>query len=280
MREIHVNDIISAVRALCIEANSRLPEDLRTAMMRAQETELSPVGRAVLGDLESNFTLAKAKTLPLCQDTGLAVVFCDVGQEVHIAGGLLSDAVNEGVTRGYTEGLLRCSVVADPLRRVNTGNNAPAVLHIRLVEGDGLDITVAPKGFGSENMTVLKLFTPCTTQAQVEDFIVDAVDRAGADACPPYVIGVGLGGTAEQALLLSKRALLRPADEESPDPFYADMESALLLRINELGIGPQGMGGLTTALSVSVLAWPTHMAGLPCALSIGCHSTRHATRKL
>ncbi|NCB63167.1 MAG: fumarate hydratase [Clostridia bacterium] len=280
MREIDCKDIAAAVRALCIEANSQYPQDLRMAVMRAEEKELSPVGRSVLSDLEANLNLARAKGLPLCQDTGLAVVFCDVGQEVHITGGLLADAVNEGVAKGYTEGLLRCSVVADPLRRDNTGNNAPAVLHLRLVEGDALDITVAPRGFGSENMTALKLFTPCTSQGEVEDYIVKTVDEAGADACPPYVVGVGLGGTSEQALLLSKRALLRPAGSENPDPFYADMESALLARINELGTGPQGLGGLTTAFSVSVLAWPTHMAGLPCAVSIGCHSTRRAGRRL
>lgn len=280
MREIDCKDISTAVRALCIEANSRLPEDVRGAIIRAEHRELSPIGRSVLADLEDNFSLAKAATLPLCQDTGLAVVYCDVGQEVHITGGLLADAVNDGVSRGYGEGLLRCSVVADPFRRSNTGNNAPAVLHLRLVEGDGLDITVAPRGFGSENRTALKLFTPSTSQAEVEDFIVATVDVAGADACPPYVIGVGMGGTSEQALLLSKRALLRSVGEENPDPFYADMESALLSRVNELGIGPQGLGGLATALSVAVLAWPTHIAGLPCAVSIGCHSNRRASRRL
>lgn len=280
MREIDCKDITAAVRALCIEANSQLPQDIRLAVIRAEEKERSPVGQSVLSDIESNFNLARAKGLPLCQDTGLTVVYCDVGQEIHITGGLLADAVNEGVAKGYTEGRLRCSVVADPLRRSNTGNNAPAVLHVQLVEGDGLTITVAPRGFGSENMTTLKLFTPCTSQSDIEDFIVKTVDEAGADACPPYVIGVGLGGTSEQALLLSKRALLRSAEEENPDPFYADMESALLIRINELGIGPQGLGGLTTALSVAVLAWPTHMAGLPCAVSIGCHSNRRASRRL
>lgn len=280
MREIDCQDIAAAVRALCIEAASQLPQDLRNAMIWAQETERSPLGRMVLADLESNFTLAKAKHLPLCQDSGLAVVFCDVGQDVHITGGLLSDAVNEGVARGYTDGQLRCSVVADPLRRENTGDNAPAVLHVRLVEGDGLDLTVAPRGFGSENVTVLKMFSPCASQGEVEDFIVAAADAAGADACPPFLVGVGLGGTSEQALLLSKRALLREVDGSNPDLYYADMESALLSRINELGIGPQGFGGLTTAFSVSVLTWPTHIAGLPCAVSLGCHSNRRASRRL
>lgn len=280
MREIHFDEIAEAVSRLCLEANCVLPPDLREAIMRAQERELSPVGRSVLGDVEANFNLAKAKKLPICQDTGMCVVFCDLGQEVHITGGLLTDAVNAGVARGYVEGKLRCSVVADPLRRENTGNNAPAILHLRLVEGDRLDITVFPKGFGSENRTVLRMFDPTTAQQEVEDFIVNAVSEGGADACPPLLVGVGLGGTSEEAALLAKRALLRPMGEEHPDSFYAEMEAALLSRINDLGIGPQGLGGTTTALSVSILACPTHMAGLPCAVNLGCHANRRATLSL
>ncbi|MCI8537261.1 MAG: fumarate hydratase [Oscillospiraceae bacterium] len=280
MREIHCDTIISTVRDLCIEANCQLPEDMRNAIRAACGRETSPVGQSILSDLVENYTFAGEKRLPICQDTGMAVVFCDLGQEVHITGGLLAGAVNEGVARGYTEGFLRCSVVGDPLRRVNTGDNTPAILHLRLVEGDKLSLTVAPKGFGSENMTVLRMFKPSVTQQEVEDFIVSAVSSAGANPCPPVVVGVGLGGTSEQAALLAKRALLRPVDETSSDPYYAEMEARVLERINRLGIGPQGLGGTTTALSVCILPHPTHIAGLPCAVNLGCHVTRHAGRVL
>lgn len=280
MREIHYEAIVSTVRDLCIEANCQLPEDMRTAIRAAQEREASPVGQSILSDLVENYTFAGEQHLPICQDTGMAVVFCDLGQEVHITGGLLSGAVNEGVSRGYTEGFLRCSVVEDPLRRVNTGDNTPAILHLRLVEGDKLSITVAPKGFGSENMTVLRMFKPSVTRQEVEDFIVSAVSNAGANPCPPVVVGVGLGGTSEQAALLAKRALLRPVNETNPDPYYAEMEQRVLEQVNRLGIGPQGLGGTTTALSVCILPHPTHIAGLPCAVNLGCHVTRHAGRVL
>ncbi len=280
MREIDCSAIVSAVRDLCIEANCHLSGDLREAICRACETERSPVGRSILADLKENYTFAEEKGLPICQDTGMAVVFCDLGQEVHITGGLLSDAVNEGVSRGYTEGFLRCSVVEDPLRRVNTGDNTPAILHLRLVEGDRLDLTVAPKGFGSENMSSLKMFKPSVTQQEIEDYIVSAVSAAGSNPCPPVVVGVGLGGTSEQAALLAKRALLRPVNTHNPDPYYADMEARVLERVNRLGIGPQGLGGTTTALSVCILPHPTHIAGLPCAVNLGCHVTRHAHRTL
>jgi fumarate hydratase subunit alpha len=238
------------------------------------------VGRSILEDLKENYTFAEEKGLPICQDTGMAVVFCDLGQEVHITGGLLTDAVNQGVSLGYTEGFLRCSVVEDPLRRVNTGDNTPAILHLRLVEGDKLDLTVAPKGFGSENMSSLKMFKPSVTQREIEDYIVSAVSAAGSNPCPPVVVGVGLGGTSEQAALLAKRALLRPVDGHNDDPYYADMEARVLERVNQLGIGPQGLGGSTTALSVCILPHPTHIAGLPCAVNLGCHVTRHAHRTL
>lgn len=280
MREISVQQVADAVRELCIQANCFLPQDVKAALEGAREREASPVGRAILEDLRENFTFAQEKRLPICQDTGMAVVFCDLGQEVHITGGLLSDAVNEGVSRGYTEGFLRCSVVEDPLRRVNTGDNTPAILHLRLVEGDGLDLTVAPKGFGSENMTALKMFTPSVTREGVEDYIVSAVSAAGSNPCPPVIVGVGLGGTSEQAALLAKQALLRPVDQRNPDPFYADMEARVLEKINRLGIGPQGLGGTTTALSVCILPHPTHIAGLPCAVNLGCHVTRHAHLRL
>ena len=280
MREIDCSAIVSVVRDLCIEANCHLSGDLREAICRACETERSPVGRSILADLKENYTFAEEKGLPICQDTGMAVVFCDLGQEVHITGGLLSDAVNEGVSKGYTEGFLRCSVVEDPLRRVNTGDNTPAILHLRLVEGDRLDLTVAPKGFGSENMSSLKMFKPSATQQEVENYIVSAVSAAGSNPCPPVVVGVGLGGTSEQAALLAKRALLRPVNVPNPDPYYAGMEARVLERVNRLGIGPQGLGGTTTALSVCILPHPTHIAGLPCAVNLGCHVTRHAHRTL
>ena len=280
MREIQYSDIVEAVRALCIEANCQLPADVKAAIRAAKDAEESSVGRAILGDLEENFTFAQERALPICQDTGMAVVFAELGQECHIAGGLLSDAVNEGVERGYVEGKLRLSVVGDPLRRVNTGRNTPAILHLTLVEGDRLRLTVAPKGFGSENMTRLKMFTPSATVTDVEDFIVDCVSQAGSNPCPPVIVGVGLGGTSEMAALLAKRALLRPEDEHSADPFYADMERRVLERINALGIGPQGLGGRMTALSVCILPFGTHIAGLPCAVNLGCHVTRHASAEL
>ncbi len=280
MREITAEQITQTVRSLCIRANCQLPEDVRCAIQAAQETEISPVGQSILGDVVENFTFAGERQLPICQDTGMAVVFCDLGQEVHITGGLLSDAVNRGVSLGYTEGHLRCSVVEDPLRRVNTGDNTPAVLHLRLVEGDRLSITVAPKGFGSENMASLSMLKPSVTREQVEDAIVEAVSRAGSNPCPPVIVGVGLGGDFELAALLSKRALLRPLDEDNPDPYYREMEERILDKVNRLGIGPQGLGGRTTALKVSILAHPTHIAGLPCAVNLNCHVARHASAVL
>ncbi|NCE64531.1 fumarate hydratase [Pseudoflavonifractor sp. 524-17] len=276
MREIRYEEIAEAVRGLCIEANCRLPRDLQEAIVQAAETEPSPVGRAILGDLEENFRFAGAKGLPICQDTGMAVVFAELGQDCHIAGGLLHDAVNEGVARGYVEGHLRLSVVRDPLRRVNTNDNTPAILHLMLVEGDRLTLTVAPKGFGSENMTALEMLKPSVGPQEVVDFIVKAVSKAGSNPCPPVVVGVGLGGTSETAVLLAKKALLRPVDQHSEDPFYARLEAEALERINALGVGPQGLGGRTTALSVCILPHATHIAGLPCAVNLGCHVTRHA----
>ncbi len=278
MREIAFDQIVQTVRDLCIEANCVLPCDLREAISDAKSTEESPVGKSILGDLVENFTFAREKHLPICQDTGMAVVFCDLGQEVHISGGLLQDAINQGVARGYTEGYLRKSVVADPIRRVNTNDNTPAVLHLRLVEGDRLTITVAPKGFGSENMTSLHMLKPSVTMETIEDVIVEAVSAAGSNPCPPVVVGVGLGGDAEMAAILAKRALLRPVNEQNQDPLYADMERRILEKVNRLGIGPQGLGGRTTALAVAINVYPTHIAGLPCCVNLGCHVTRHASR--
>ena len=280
MREITYEQIAETVARLCIQANCQLPGDVKQAVRACRESERSPVGRAILGDLEENFTFAGERGLPICQDTGMAVVFAELGQEVHITGGLLSDAVNEGVARGYVDGKLRLSVVADPLRRMNTDNNTPAILHLTITEGDRLKLTVAPKGFGSENMTKLKMFTPAATRADILDFLVECVSAAGSNPCPPVVVGVGLGGTSEMAALLAKRALLRPVDSVNPDPFYAEMEAEALERINALGIGPQGLGGRTTALSVCILPHATHIAGLPCAVNLGCHVTRHAEKLL
>jgi fumarate hydratase subunit alpha len=280
MREIRYEQIVEAVRELCIQANTCLPEDLQKALAQAEEHEPSPVGKGILGDIVANYRLAGERGLPICQDTGLALLFAELGQEVHITGGALEDAVNEGVARGYVEGHLRCSVVRDPLRRVNTEDNTPAILHLRLVPGDKLKLILAPKGFGSENMTALKMFKPSATREDVIGFITGAVAAAGSNPCPPIVVGVGLGGTAEKALELSKQALLCPVDVPSEDPFYAAMEVKALEEINALGIGPQGLGGRTTALAVHILPHPTHIAGMPCAVSIGCHVTRHAVATL
>ena len=241
----------------------------------AVDTEESPTARGVLQDLCENFTYAGLNELPICQDTGMAVVFSEIGQEVHITGGLFEDAVNEGVRRGYV--LLRKSVVRDPLRRVNTGDNTPAVIHTRLVAGDHIRLTLAPKGFGSENMSAMKLFLPSADKSEVVDFIVETAAKAGSNPCPPIIMGVGLGGTIEQAALLSKQALCRPMDKRNSDEFYADLEREALRRVNDLGIGPQGFGGRTTALGVNIETLPTHIAGLPCAVNINCHVTRHKT---
>ncbi len=280
MREIAFQALSDAVRELCIRANTALPCDLRAAIEGAEKTEASPVGRAILGDLVENYTFAGEKGLPICQDTGMAVVFIEWGQDCHLTGGSLEEAVDDGVARGYVEGKLRLSVVGDPLRRVNTGDNTPAVLHLRMVPGERVTVTVAPKGFGSENMSSLKMFTPAATQGQIEDHIVECVSRAGSNPCPPVIVGVGLGGTSERAALLAKRALLRPVGERHLDPFYAEMEARILERVNALGIGPQGLGGTTTALWVSIETCATHIAGLPCAVNLGCHVTRHATAVL
>lgn len=276
MKEIRSEQVSGLVRDLCIQANTVLPQDLRHAICQACQVEVSPVGQAILGDLRENFEFAQEKGLPICQDTGMAVVFVDWGQDCHLVDGSLEDAVNQGVAEGYVQGHLRLSVVGDPLRRVNTQNNTPAIVHLQMVPGDTVSITVAPKGFGSENMTRMKMFNPSVTQQQVEDFIVEAVSLAGSNPCPPVVVGVGLGGTSEKAAILAKRALLRPADQWNQDSFYRDMEQRLLERINALGIGPQGMGGTTTALTVAIEPFGTHIAGMPCVVNLGCHVTRHA----
>lgn len=276
MREISCQTITEAIAALCVRANTVLPQGVRTLIDAAEKSEKSPAGQAVLRDLRENYRLAEAEGLPICQDTGMAVVFAELGQDVHITGGDFEDAVNAGVRAGYEKGFLRKSVVRDPLRRENTGDNTPAVLHTRLVSGDRLRLTVAPKGFGSENMSAAKLFLPSCTEKDILDFIVETVHKAGSNPCPPVILGVGLGGTLEQAALIAKYALIRPADEPHPDPFYAALEKKALSRVNALGLGPQGFGGTTTALAVKIEARPTHIAGLPCVVNVGCHVTRHA----
>ena len=263
-----------------MSVNVELSPDVREALLAGKEREESMIGKKILGQLEENLTIAKNDRIPICQDTGMAVVFAEIGQEVHITGGSFEEAVNLGVRNGYINGFLRKSVVRDPLRRENTEDNTPAVLHTRLVSGDVLRLTVAPKGFGSENMSRMKMFLPSCTRDQVEDFIVETVGIAGARPCPPVVVGVGLGGTVEKAALLAKQALCRPIDTRHPDPYYAGMEAACLEKINALGIGPQGFGGRTTALAVNVETFPTHIAGLPCVVNMGCHATRHAVCEL
>ncbi|MBQ9269453.1 MAG: fumarate hydratase [Oscillospiraceae bacterium] len=280
MREISCGEIRELVERLCIEAATVLPDDLCRTIHAARETEESPVGQGILQDIEDNFLLAREKGVPICQDTGMAVVFLELGQEVHITGGSLRDAVNMGVHDGYLNGALRCSVVEDPLRRVNTGDNTPAVLHVELVEGDAFRVTIAPKGFGSENMSAMKMFTPAASREDIEEWIVSCVNTAGSNPCPPVIVGVGIGGTIEQCALEAKKALLAPMDAPNEDPFYADMEEKTLEKINRLGIGPQGMGGRVTALGVHIRPYPTHIAGLPCVVNMSCHVTRHACGEL
>lgn len=274
MREIQTSQITSEIRRLCIEANRVLPEELEQCIRGAVQTETSPLGKSILENLGANMDAARECNLPVCQDTGMAVIFAEVGQDVHISGGSFKDAVNEGVRQGYKEGLLRCSVAADPIRRGNTGDNTPAVLHTQLVPGEKIHLTVAPKGFGSENMSRLKMFTPAASQDDLIDFVVETVRLAGGRPCPPIVVGVGIGGDFEECALLAKTALCRPVSKRNTDPLYAELESRMLRKINSLKIGPQGFGGSTTALAVNIEQYPTHIAGLPLAVNMGCHVTR------
>lgn len=276
MRTIEAKEITALVRELCMRANYVLPEDIRQSYVDGQQNEQSPLGKTIFGKMIENCDIACKNSVPICQDTGMAVTFVEVGQDVHITGGLLEDAVDEGVRQGYVDGYLRKSVVRDPLDRVNTDDNTPAILYTRIVAGDQIHITVAPKGFGSENMSAMKMFTPAATRADIIDFIVDACDKAGSNPCPPIVIGVGLGGTSDKAAYLAKRALMRPVGQFHENPFYAEMEKEIIARVNTLGIGPQGLGGTVTALMAAIEPFPTHIAGLPCVVNIGCHVTRHA----
>lgn len=280
MRELDVSVIRDTVARLCIEANTHLPEDVKKAILDFRMKEDWAIARGVLDQIVENFRIADREEVPICQDTGMACIFLEVGQEVHFVGGSLYDAVNEGVRKGYGEGYLRKSVVCDPIRRGNTGDNTPAMIHTDIVPGDRVTITVGPKGFGSENMSAIKMLKPSDGLEGVKKFVLDTVQAAGPNPCPPMVVGVGIGGTFEKAAYLAKKALMRPLDVRNPDPYYASLEGELLEKINALGIGPQGFGGLTTALGLNIEVLPTHIAGMPCAVNIGCHATRHRTEVL
>ena len=279
MRNIDAKVIEDTVARLCIEANLRLPPDVINAIERAEKAEPWDGAKRILSLLGDNVRIASEKTLPVCQDTGMACVFVELGQDVHIEGNF-EQAVNNGVRRGYGEGHLRKSVVCDPLRRVNTGDNTPALVTVKLTRGDKMRITVMPKGFGSENMSALKMLKPADGVEGVKSFVLDTVEKAGANPCPPIIVGVGIGGSFDKAACLAKHALLRPVNEPNPDEYYAALERELLDKINALGIGPQGFGGKTTALAVLIEAMPTHVAGLPVAVNISCHATRRASASL
>ena len=277
VREIEAAKITDTVKRLCIQANVILPEDVKNCIIKRKSEENWAPAREILDRIEENFELAAAENVPICQDTGVACVFLEIGQEVHIAGGDITQAVNEGVRQGYAEGYLRKSVVRDPLDRVNTGDNTPAMIYYDIVPGDKIKINVAPKGFGSENMSQIKMLRPSDGIEGVKAFVLKAVEEAGPNPCPPIIVGVGIGGTFDKAALLAKKALLRETGTPSADPLYAKLEEELLEKINALGIGPQGFGGKTTALAVAVEHYPTHIAGLPVAVNINCHVARHKT---
>ena len=279
MKTISAAALTQTVAKLCVEANTRLPSDVAAALERWRDQEPWPLAKTTLGLLEDNLKLAGEKNLPICQDTGMACVFVELGQEVHIDGDF-EQAIHEGVRQGYGEGYLRKSIVGDPLRRVNTGDNTPAAITLRLVPGDQCKITVAPKGFGSENMSRLGMLKPADGVAGVKRFVVETVRLAGPNPCPPTVLGIGIGGSFDKVAALAKHALLRPLDQKHPDPYYAALEEELLEEINALGIGPQGFGGKTTCLGLAIEAAPTHVAGLPVAVNVSCHVTRRATAVL
>ena len=281
MREIQYQDIVEAVAKLAIEACCVQTNDIKEAFAKTQDTEQSPLGKNIINTLIENGKIAQTNMMPICQDTGMLVVFVNVGQDAHIVGGYIEDAINEGVKKGYTEGYLRKSVVAEPLfERKNTTNNAPAVIHTRIVPGDKVHIQVAPKGFGSENKSILKMLVPADGIQGVKNVFLEAVKLAGPNACPPMVIGVGIGGTMEKAALLAKKAAVREVDSKNPDERYAKLEEELLEMANATGVGPQGLGGTTTAFKVNVEWYPTHIPGLPVAININCHAARHADIEL
>ena len=280
IRTIQVGEITRNIKEMCIEANHFLSEDMDCALKNAEQTEKAPLGKQILGQLQENLEIAAKDMIPICQDTGMAVIFLEIGQDVHLEGGLLEEAVNEGVRQGYTEGFLRKSVVKDPLIRENTKDNTPAVLHTKIVAGDKVKIKVAPKGFGSENMSRVFMLKPAEGIEGVKHAILTAVRDAGPNACPPMVVGVGIGGTFEKCALMAKEALTREVGVHSDIPYVKDMEEEMLVKINSLGIGPGGLGGTTTALAVNINTYPTHIAGLPVGINICCHVNRHVVREL
>ena len=279
MRELDAARITEVVARLCVEANRHLPQDVKNCIACAREKEQWAPAQEILDRIKENYEIADRDEMAICQDTGMACVFLEIGQDVHINGNL-ADAVNAGVKKGYGEGFLRKSVVRDPLDRVNTGDNTPAMLYTDIVPGDQVKVTVAPKGFGSENMSQLKMLKPSDGLQGVKDFVVKVVEEAGPNPCPPIVVGVGVGGTFDKAALLAKKAIIRSAEERNPNPFYAELEKELLKKVNALGIGPQGFGGKTTALAVNIEYLPTHIAGLPVAVNLNCHVTRHKSEVL
>lgn len=280
MRIIHTDEITQNISEMCIEANLHLPQDIKSAIQKGAENEKSPLGRRILGQLEENLDIAAAESIPICQDTGMTVVFINIGQDVHIDGILLEDAINEGIRRGYTDGYLRKSVVSDPIWRVNTNDNTPGIIHYQIVPGDQLEITIAPKGFGSENMSKIYMLKPADGIEGVKEAILSAVKDAGPNACPPMVVGVGIGGDFEKCAIMAKQALARGIGEHSKIPYVRELELEMLDKINGLGIGPGGLGGTITALGVNINTYPTHIAGLPAAVNICCHAARHVTRIL
>ena len=277
MREIKASTITDVIERLCMEANQVLPQDIKDAISTCRSQEDGDIACGILDNIIKNYQIAENEQVPICQDTGMACVFLEIGQDVHITDGDLTEAVNEGVRKGYTKGYLRKSVVKDPVRRGNTGDNTPAMLYTEIVPGEQIKVTVGPKGFGSENMSAIRMFKPSAGIQGIKDFIIETVETAGPNPCPPMVVGVGIGGTFDKAALLAKKALMRPVDTSNPDPYYADLEKEMLQKINELGIGPQGFGGRTTAIGLNIETMPTHIAGMPCAINISCHVTRHKT---
>lgn len=280
MREVNVDKVTENIKEMCIEANHFLTDDMKKVFKNAVVSEKSPLGKQVLNQLNENLDIAANDMIPICQDTGMAVVFINVGQDVHFTGGNITNAINEGVRQGYVEGFLRKSVVNDPIIRENTKDNTPAVIHYNIVSGDKVDITIAPKGFGSENMSRVFMLKPADGIEGVKDAILTAVKDAGPNACPPMVIGVGIGGTFEKCALLAKKALTRNVEEESPVPYVRELEKEMLEKINKLGIGPGGLGGTQTALAINIETYPTHIAGLPVAVNMCCHVNRHAHRQI
>lgn len=278
MRELNVKEIVQAVKEMCISANYNLGKDVLGAFEKSKENEESSVGKGIIENLIKNAKIAKDNQMPMCQDTGMAVVFVELGQEVQLLGGNITDAINEGVRQGYSEGYLRKSVVGDPLIRKNTGDNTPAIIYYDIVPGDKVKITIAPKGFGSENMSKTKMLKPSDGIKGVEDFVVETVSQAGPNPCPPIVVGVGIGGTLDKATYIAKKSLTRSVGEHNEIEYINEMEKRLLKRINDLGIGPQGLGGTTTALAVNIEVFATHIAGLPVAVNINCHASRHEER--